>query len=77
MLVPFALGTAAGDLATEVLGLGFLPGGVIFASMIALASIAFGTVISSLQFLDAIVLLVTFASVVKQRTVGARRIGER
>lgn len=40
VLCTFALGTAAGDLATEALGLGFTLGSVIFAGLIALTLIA-------------------------------------
>jgi uncharacterized membrane-anchored protein len=40
ILVTFALGTAAGDLATEALGLGFQLGVVVFGSLIALIAIA-------------------------------------
>src|SRR6185312_16967398 len=36
ILCTFALGTAAGDLATEALGLGFIWGGVAFGSLIGL-----------------------------------------
>ncbi|WP_105505591.1 hypothetical protein [Paraburkholderia sp. BL21I4N1] len=38
VLFTFALGTAAGDLATEALGLGFLIGVVVFSALIALVS---------------------------------------
>lgn len=38
ILFTFALGTAAGDLATEALGLGFTIGTVVFAALIALAA---------------------------------------
>jgi len=40
VLCTFALGTAAGDLATEALGLGFTLGAVIFAGLIAAALLA-------------------------------------
>ncbi len=40
VLCTFALGTAAGDLATEALGLGFTLGAVIFAGLIALTLLA-------------------------------------
>lgn len=40
VLCTFALGTAAGDLATEALGLGFTLGAVIFAGLIALTLVA-------------------------------------
>lgn len=40
VLCTFALGTAAGDLATEALGLGFTLGSVIFAGLIALTLVA-------------------------------------
>ncbi|QHJ00431.1 hypothetical protein GT347_22100 [Xylophilus rhododendri] len=40
ILCTFALGTAAGDLATEALGLGFLPGAACFGALIA-ATIVF------------------------------------
>ncbi|MEA3111068.1 MAG: hypothetical protein QOG58_867 [Caballeronia sp.] len=40
ILVTFALGTAAGDLATEALGLGFALGIVVFGGLIALTSFA-------------------------------------
>jgi uncharacterized membrane-anchored protein len=40
VLCTFALGTAAGDLATEALGLGFTLGAVIFAGLIAAALVA-------------------------------------
>jgi uncharacterized membrane-anchored protein len=45
ILVTFALGTAAGDLATEALGLGFRLGVIVFGVMIALA--AFATLLGS------------------------------
>lgn len=41
ILVTFALGTAAGDLATEALGLGFALGTVVFGGLIALTSLAY------------------------------------
>ena len=41
ILLTFALGTAAGDLATEALGLGFGMGVVIFAGLIAIVSAAY------------------------------------
>ncbi|KQR78985.1 hypothetical protein ASG35_09390 [Burkholderia sp. Leaf177] len=41
MLVTFALGTAAGDLATEALGLGFALGIVVFGGLIALTAFAY------------------------------------
>lgn len=41
VLFTFALGTAAGDLATEALGLGFMFGVVIFGALIALVSVAY------------------------------------
>jgi uncharacterized membrane-anchored protein len=41
ILCTFALGTAAGDLATEALGLGFKVGVVIFGVLIALAACAY------------------------------------
>lgn len=41
ILCTFALGTAAGDLATEQLGLGFRLGTVAFASFIALAAVGY------------------------------------
>jgi uncharacterized membrane-anchored protein len=41
ILFTFALGTAAGDLATEALGLGFRLGVVAFAALIALISLAY------------------------------------
>ncbi|WGS54796.1 hypothetical protein LFL96_28450 [Paraburkholderia sp. D15] len=41
ILCTFALGTAAGDLATEALGLGFMIGAVVFGALIALVSAAF------------------------------------
>jgi uncharacterized membrane-anchored protein len=116
VLFTFALGTAAGDLATEALGLGFMVGSLIFALLIAFVGIAFytganavlsfwiayiltrplgaslgdllsqsrtygglgfGTVMTSLLFLSAIVLLVIFASAVELRTMRTRRAGER
>lgn len=40
MLCTFALGTAAGDLATEALGLGFTLGVLIFAALIAATVVA-------------------------------------
>jgi uncharacterized membrane-anchored protein len=40
ILLTFALGTAAGDLATEALGLGFKVGSVVFAALIAAIAIA-------------------------------------
>ena len=40
VLCTFALGTAAGDLATEALGLGFTVGAVIFGALIAATFIA-------------------------------------
>ena len=40
ILLTFALGTAAGDLATEALGLGFTVGAVVFTTLIALTAIA-------------------------------------
>lgn len=40
VLCTFALGTAAGDLATEALGLGFTVGAVIFAALIAATLVA-------------------------------------
>lgn len=40
ILCTFALGTAAGDLATEALGLGFTLGAVIFGALIALSYLA-------------------------------------
>lgn len=42
ILCTFALGTAAGDLATEALGLGFQLGIVAFGALIALAALAYG-----------------------------------
>jgi uncharacterized membrane-anchored protein len=41
ILCTFALGTAAGDLATEALGLGFQLGIVVFGALIALAALAY------------------------------------
>ena len=41
ILCTFALGTAAGDLATEALGLGFQLGIVAFGALIALAAVAY------------------------------------
>jgi uncharacterized membrane-anchored protein len=41
ILVTFALGTAAGDLATEALGLGFALGIVVFGGLIALTAFAY------------------------------------
>jgi uncharacterized membrane-anchored protein len=41
ILLTFALGTAAGDLATEALGLGFRIGTVAFAALIAVVAIAY------------------------------------
>ncbi len=41
ILCTFALGTAAGDLATEALGLGFRWGVVVFSALIALTMLAF------------------------------------
>ncbi|MBS0247567.1 MAG: hypothetical protein JSR61_13190 [Proteobacteria bacterium] len=41
ILTTFALGTAAGDLATEALGLGFTVGVVVFGSLIALIWLAY------------------------------------
>lgn len=43
ILCTFALGTAAGDLATEALGLGFTLGAVIFGTLIALSYLAWRT----------------------------------
>jgi uncharacterized membrane-anchored protein len=43
ILCTFALGTAAGDLATEALGLGFTLGAVIFGALIALSYFAWRT----------------------------------
>jgi uncharacterized membrane-anchored protein len=40
VLCTFALGTAAGDLATEALGLGFTVGAMIFAGLIGVALLA-------------------------------------
>jgi uncharacterized membrane-anchored protein len=40
ILLTFALGTAAGDLATEALGLGFTVGSMVFVAMIAVIAIA-------------------------------------
>jgi uncharacterized membrane-anchored protein len=40
ILVTFALGTAAGDLATEALGLGFRLGVIVFGGLIALTALA-------------------------------------
>jgi uncharacterized membrane-anchored protein len=40
ILVTFALGTAAGDLATEALGLGFRLGTLVFAGLIAVIAVA-------------------------------------
>jgi uncharacterized membrane-anchored protein len=40
VLCTFALGTAAGDLATEALGLGFTLGAVIFAALLAATLVA-------------------------------------
>jgi len=40
ILLTFALGTAAGDLITEALGLGYLVGTILFASLIAVIAIA-------------------------------------
>lgn len=40
VLCTFALGTAAGDLATEALGLGFTLGALIFAALIAVTLVA-------------------------------------
>jgi uncharacterized membrane-anchored protein len=40
ILLTFALGTAAGDLATEALGLGFTVGSMVFAAMICVVAIA-------------------------------------
>jgi uncharacterized membrane-anchored protein len=40
ILVTFALGTAAGDLATEALGLGFRVGVLVFAALIAVIAVA-------------------------------------
>jgi uncharacterized membrane-anchored protein len=40
ILITFALGTAAGDLATEALGLGFTVGTMVFMAMIAVIAIA-------------------------------------
>lgn len=42
ILCTFALGTAAGDLATEALGLGFRLGVVVFSAMIAAVAVAYG-----------------------------------
>lgn len=42
ILFTFALGTAAGDLATEALGLGFKLGLVIFGTLLALVAAAYG-----------------------------------
>ena len=41
ILFTFALGTAAGDLATEALGLGFRVGGVVFGALIAAIFLAY------------------------------------
>jgi uncharacterized membrane-anchored protein len=41
VLCTFALGTAAGDLATEALGLGFKVGVLVFGALIALVSVAY------------------------------------
>ncbi len=41
ILVTFALGTAAGDLATEAMGLGFNLGVVVFGAMIAVVTMAY------------------------------------
>lgn len=41
ILCTFALGTAAGDLATEALGLGFKLGVVVFGAMIATVTVAY------------------------------------
>ena len=41
ILLTFALGTAAGDLATEAIGLGFKLGCVVFSAMIAVIGIAY------------------------------------
>jgi uncharacterized membrane-anchored protein len=42
ILFTFALGTAAGDLATEALGLGFNVGVIVFSAAIALIALAYG-----------------------------------
>ena len=47
VLCTFALGTAAGDLATEALGLGFTLGAVIFAGLIAVAMVAWRVGVNS------------------------------
>lgn len=47
VLCTFALGTAAGDLATEALGLGFTLGAVIFAVLIAVAMLAWSVGVNS------------------------------
>ena len=41
ILLTFALGTAAGDLATEAFGLGFTIGSIVFATLIATTAIAY------------------------------------
>ncbi len=41
ILCTFALGTAAGDLATEALGLGFTLGAIIFSGLLALSYVAY------------------------------------
>ncbi len=47
ILFTFALGTAAGDLATEALGLGFNVGVVVFSAAIALFGFAYATGVNS------------------------------
>ncbi|MDH8447685.1 hypothetical protein QIG43_27940, partial [Klebsiella pneumoniae] len=41
ILFTFALGTAAGDLATEAVGLGFNLGVIVFGAMIAVVTMAY------------------------------------
>lgn len=63
ILFTFALGTAAGDLATEALQLGFQVGVVVFGAMIALVTLAY--------YLDANPILTFWIAYVLTRPLGA------
>ena len=71
ILCTFALGTAAGDLATEALGWGFRIGVAIFGIAIALTGAAYrlGTVKTSIIFLTFIVAIVGFLSISQSKTL--------
>jgi uncharacterized membrane-anchored protein len=113
ILFTFALGTAAGDLATEALGLGFNLGVIVFGAMIAVIAVAYyfganavltfwlayiltrplgaslgdllsqsrtygglgwGTIYTSLVFLSAIVALVVWTTLSRERAPARRSI---